>query len=89
MIKWIIIAGNEVRTKWNSLRTQYGKALNTPKSGSKATTLTPRQKWILRTFGFLKQYTKMRKTKSNLGADPEDATVGDTSENSNASEVSY
>ena len=31
----------------------------------------------------------MRKTKSNLGADPEDATVGDTSENSNASEVIY
>ena len=31
----------------------------------------------------------MRKTKSNLGADQEDATVGDTSENSNASEVMY
>ena len=31
----------------------------------------------------------MRKTKSNLGADPEDAAVGDTSDNSNQSEVSY
>ena len=31
----------------------------------------------------------MRKTKSNLGADPEDATMGDTSDNSNQSEVIF
>ncbi|KAJ8349681.1 hypothetical protein SKAU_G00248110 [Synaphobranchus kaupii] len=59
---------HEVKKKMESLRTQYGRCLKLPASGSEGGKLTPRQEWFLRRLQFLKNHMKKRQSQSNMDA---------------------
>ncbi|XP_062406064.1 uncharacterized protein LOC134096289 isoform X2 [Sardina pilchardus] len=56
----------EVKKKWESLRTQFGRYRKPSPSGSSRTKRTARQRWILRKLQFLQPHTKTKESASDL-----------------------
>ncbi|KAM6974368.1 zinc finger MYM-type protein 4-like [Tautogolabrus adspersus] len=80
------ISEKELKTRWDSLRTQYCRYKRLAASGSSGAQKSGRQQWILTRLQFLEPHTKRRKTTSKLAirehllADSDSPSDGSSSE---------
>ena len=58
-------SAEEIHKRIKNLRTQYGRIMKTPPSGSGVKARTPRQEWLVKRLGFLKVHIKRRDTISS------------------------